>query len=48
MVGLLGTVCTIRVKDTPWKFFVESRYNYLASRNNATQVAPVVFGFEYQ
>ena len=43
-----GVGLTIRVKDTPWKFFVESRYNYAATRFLATQVAPVTFGFEYQ
>ena len=43
-----GVGLTIRIKDTPWKFFVESRYNYAASRFIATQVAPVTFGFEYQ
>jgi hypothetical protein len=43
-----GVGLTVRVKDTPWKFFVESRYIYAASRSIATQVAPVTFGFEYQ
>ena len=43
-----GVGLTIRIKDTSWKFFVESRYNYAASRTIATQVAPVTFGFEYQ
>ena len=43
-----GVGLTIRIKDTPWKFFVESRYNYAASRAISTQVAPVTFGFEYQ
>jgi len=43
-----GVGLTIRIKNTSWKFFVESRYNYAASRNIATQVAPVTFGFEYQ
>ena len=43
-----GIGLTIRVKDTPWKFFIESRYNYAATRFIATQVAPVTFGFEYQ
>ena len=43
-----GVGLTIRVKDTPWKFFVESRYVYAASRAISTQVAPVTFGFEYQ
>ena len=43
-----GIGLTLRIKDTPWKFFVESRYVYAASRAIATQVAPVTFGFEYQ
>ena len=43
-----GVGFTIGVKDTGWKFFIESRYNYAATRNIATQVAPVTFGFEYQ
>lgn len=43
-----GVGMTIRVKDTGWKFFLESRYTYAASRAIATQVAPVTFGFEYQ
>jgi hypothetical protein len=44
----IGVGLTIRIKNTSWNFFVESRYNYAASRNVATQVAPVTFGFEYQ
>jgi Outer membrane protein beta-barrel domain len=43
-----GIGLTIRVKDSGWKFFVESRYTYAMSRAIATQVAPVTFGFEYQ
>ena len=43
-----GLGLTVRVKDTGWKFFIESRYNYAATRFIATQVAPVTFGFEYQ
>jgi hypothetical protein len=43
-----GVGLTIGIKDTGWKFFMESRYNYAATRNIATQVAPVTFGFEYQ
>jgi hypothetical protein len=31
-----------------WKFFMESRYVYAASRFIATQVTPVEFGFEFQ
>jgi hypothetical protein len=43
-----GIGLTIRVKNTGWKFFMESRYTYAMSRAIATQVAPVTFGFEYQ
>jgi hypothetical protein len=46
--GNAGLGLTIGIKDTGWKFFIESRYNYAATRNIATQVAPVTFGFEYQ
>ena len=42
-----GMGFTLKVKDG-WKFFVESRYVYAASRTIATQVAPVIFGFEFQ
>jgi hypothetical protein len=43
-----GVGLTIRVKGTGWKFFIESRYNYAATRFISTQVAPVTFGFAYQ
>jgi len=43
-----GLGFTIGIKDTGWKFFIESRYNYAATRFIATQVVPVTFGFEYQ
>jgi Outer membrane protein beta-barrel domain len=42
-----GVGLTIKVRG-PWKFYVESRYTYAASRYIATQVAPVIFGFQYQ
>jgi hypothetical protein len=42
-----GIGLTVRIKDG-WKFFIESRYVYAASRFIATQVAPVNFGFEFQ
>ena len=42
-----GVGLTIRV-NRGWKFFLESRYTYAASRAIATQVAPVTFGFQYQ
>jgi Outer membrane protein beta-barrel domain len=43
-----GIGFTLRIKDTPWKFFMESRYNYAPTRNINTQVVPVTFGFAYQ
>lgn len=43
-----GLGFTIRVKETGWKFFIESRYHYANSRAISTQVIPVTFGFEYQ
>ena len=43
-----GVGFTIRIRETPWKFFVEARYVYAASRIIATQVAPITFGFEFQ
>jgi hypothetical protein len=42
-----GVGMTIKIKRG-WKFFMESRYVYAASRIIATQVTPVVFGFEFQ
>jgi hypothetical protein len=42
-----GIGLTLKIKNG-WKFFMESRYVYAASRTIATQVAPVVFGFEFQ
>jgi len=43
-----GVGLTLRIRDTPWKFFMESRYNYAATRLINTQVVPITFGFEYQ
>jgi len=42
-----GVGFTIRVKDTGWKFYIESRYHYAASRVISTQMQPVTFGFSY-
>jgi hypothetical protein len=42
-----GAGLTIRISDGSLKFFIESRYNYAASRSISTQVAPVTFGFQY-
>jgi hypothetical protein len=43
-----GVGLTFRIKDTAWKLFIESRYNYAASRAVATHVVPVTIGFEHQ
>jgi len=43
-----GVSLTLRIRDTPWKFFMESRYNYAATSNITMQVVPVTFGFAYQ
>jgi len=43
-----GVGLTLRISDTHWKFLLESRYNYAATRNITTQVVPVTFGFAYQ
>jgi hypothetical protein len=42
-----GIGMTVNIKKG-WKFFLESRYVYAASRFLATQVTPVAFGFEFQ
>jgi hypothetical protein len=43
-----GVGLTLRIRDTPWKFFMESRYNYAPTHSITTQVVPITFGFEYQ
>jgi hypothetical protein len=45
--GNAGAGLTIRLSENGWKFFIESRYNYAASRLVSTQVAPVTFGLQY-
>jgi len=42
-----GTGFTIRLSDTGWKFYVESRYNYAFSNRIATTFVPVTFGFRF-
>jgi hypothetical protein len=42
-----GVGMTVNIKRG-WKFFMESRYVYAASRAIATQVTPLAFGFEFQ
>ena len=46
--GNAGVGFTLRVKDTNWRFFLESRYVYAGSRFISTQIVPVTFGFRYQ
>ena len=38
---------TIRLSDSGWKFYVESRYNYAWSNRIATTFVPVTFGFRF-
>uniref|UniRef100_Q01YP2 Uncharacterized protein n=1 Tax=Solibacter usitatus (strain Ellin6076) TaxID=234267 RepID=Q01YP2_SOLUE len=42
-----GTGFTIRLSDSGWKFYVESRYNYAFSNRVATTFVPVTFGFRF-
>jgi hypothetical protein len=42
-----GAGFTIRLSDSRWQFFIESRYNYAGSGNVSTQVSPVTFGIMY-
>jgi hypothetical protein len=43
-----GVGITIRVANSPVRFFMESRYIYAASRIISTQAAPVIFGVVFQ
>jgi Outer membrane protein beta-barrel domain len=38
---------TIRISDSGWKFYVESRYNYAWSSRVPSTFIPVTFGFRY-
>ena len=42
-----GLGFTIRLADTGWKFYAESRYNYAWSERVATTLVPVTFGIRY-
>ncbi len=42
-----GTGFTIRLSDSGWKFYVESRYHYAWHRRVPTTFVPVVFGFRF-
>jgi hypothetical protein len=38
---------TIRIKDSPWKFYTEARYHYAFHPGIASTVIPVTFGLRY-
>jgi len=38
---------TVRLSDSGWKFYVESRYNYAFSNRIASTYVPVTFGFRF-
>jgi hypothetical protein len=42
-----GAGFTIRLSDTGWKFYVESRYHYAWSNRIPTTFVPVTFGFRF-
>jgi hypothetical protein len=42
-----GAGFTIRLSDSGWKFYVESRYNYAWSNRIPTTFVPVTFGFRF-
>ena len=42
-----GVGFTIRVEDTAWKFFVETRYHYVWSNSIPTSFVPLTIGFQY-
>ncbi len=44
-----GLGATLRLSDSNWKFYIESRYTYAGSGHGvSTQVAPVTFGIMYR
>lgn len=45
MNGGLGF--TVRVGDSPYRFFVESRYHYAPNENISTQLATISFGIRF-
>jgi hypothetical protein len=42
-----GVGFTVRLSDTGWKFYVESRYNYAWTNVIPTTFVPVTFGFRF-
>ena len=43
-----GIGLTLRLSDSNWKFYIESRYSYAGSGFVSTQVTPVTFGIMYR
>lgn len=43
-----GLGLTLRLGDSRWRFYIESRYAYAASHVVSTQIAPVTFGVSYR
>ena len=43
-----GLGLTLRLSDSRWRFYIESRYAYAASHIVTTQIAPVTFGIAYR
>ena len=43
-----GVGFTIRLGDSGWKFYTESRYNYAFTARVPTTFVPVTFGFRYR
>jgi hypothetical protein len=43
-----GLGLTLRLGDSRWKFYIESRYIYAGSHFISTQASPVTFGIRYQ
>jgi len=45
--GNIGVGFTIRAPDSRYKFYVESRYHYAASRSVTTQAIPITIGIRF-
>jgi len=43
-----GLSVALRLGDSRWKFYIESRYAYAASHPGSTQITPVTVGMMYQ
>ena len=42
-----GIGFTIKIRDTGWKFFAESRYHYAWTRTYPTTIVPISIGFRF-